>query len=222
LLARVPCTNMIRFFDYREAESNESRSCAHVSGQIIQIEFHTFMTISKGQPMPLNPTPLQLVWGRPRHRRRRPSAGGSEAGPLSGSVPHPHCGACKWPLWWAGASGMGAPEAAQRPSLARRARRTSPPPAAAVDLRPKEGGLHTRGAPGNHPSRPAAAINRPRRRRRRRRRRQPPPPPGGRLLPQVGGLSSTAAAKRSFASCGRPAGASAAARDGGGRRRRGG
>jgi len=212
---------MIRFLDFREAESIELKSCAQVSGQIIQNGFHTFMTISKGQPMPLKPSPLQLVRSRPRHRRRRRSAGGSEAGPLSGSVRRPHCGACKWPPWRAGASGMGAPEAAQRPSPARRARRTSPPPAAAVDRRPKEGALRTRGAPGNHPSRPAAAINRPRRRRRRRRRRQPPPPPGGRRPSQAGGLSFTAAAVGSSASCGRPASAAAAARDGGGRRRRG-
>ena len=147
--ARVPCTHMIRLLDFREAESIELKSCAQVSGQIIKNGFHTFMTISEGQPMPLKPTPLQLMWGRPRHRRRRPSAGGSEAGPLSGSVPRPHCGACKWPPWRAGASGMGAPEAAQRPSPARRARRTLPPRAAAVHRRPKEGGLRTRGAPGN-------------------------------------------------------------------------
>jgi len=172
--------------------------------------------------MPLKPPPRQLVWGRPRHRRRRPSAGGSEAGPMSGSVPPPLCGACKWPPWRAGASGMGAPEAAQHPSPARRARHMSPPPAAAVDRRPKESGLRTRAAPGNRPSRPAAATNRPQRGRRRQRRRQPPPPPGGRRPQQAGGFSSTAAAVASSASCGRPAGAAAAARDGGGRRRRGG
>ena len=46
--ARVPCTHMIRFLDFREAESIELKSCAQVSGQIIQNGFHTFMTISKG------------------------------------------------------------------------------------------------------------------------------------------------------------------------------
>jgi len=170
----------------------------------------------------IQPTTLIPQCGRPRHRRWRPSAGGREAEPLSGSVQRPHCGACKWPPCRAGASGMGALKAAQCPSPARRSWRTAPPPAAAVDRRPKEGGLRTRGASGNWRSRPATAINRPRRRRRRRRRRQPPPPPGGRCPPQAGGLSSTAAAVGSSASCGRPACASAAARDGGGRRRRGG
>jgi len=80
--------------------------------------------------MPLKPTPRQLVWGRPRHRRRHPSAGGSEAEPLSGSVPRPHCGACKWPPSRAGASGMGAPKRhnARPPRGAHGARLPPPPP----------------------------------------------------------------------------------------------
>jgi len=39
--------------------------------------------------MPFESTPRLVGWGRSRHRCRRPSAGGSEAGPLSRRVPPP-------------------------------------------------------------------------------------------------------------------------------------
>ena len=221
-MARVPCTHMIRFLDFREADSIEVKSSPPVSGQINKNGFHTFMSTSKGQPMRFQSTPCQIVRGRPCHRRQRPSAGSNKMGPLSGRVPPPAWLRLQVAAMAGGRVRHGRPRSDTSP-VPRAERTAHVAPSFRRRRLPAKSrwNLHS-GASGNRPSRPAAATNRPQRGRRRQRRRQPPPPPGGRRPPQAGGLSSTAAAVASSASCGRPAGAAAAARDSGGRRRRGG
>jgi len=74
-------------------------------------------------------TPCQRVWGRPRHRRRRPSEGGSEAGPLPERVTPPAWRRLQVAAEAGGRVRRGRPRSATViVASVRHARRTSPPP----------------------------------------------------------------------------------------------